>query len=115
MSDVCPIKNCGYGSNMRQFDEEVARPLNLQTTRSNKSEGAHRDMYGFSVDEELARLRRAVQETKCASPESLPDLYKFITEAFVNIDEHLLREGDIPRTWWSAATSTEALSEALSA
>ena len=101
----CPIPGCGYASNMRQFDEEVCRPLNLKTTRSHANEDAHRDGDGFDVDEELARLRRAVKEAKSDSSKAL--LLEFIVEAFGNIDEHLLREGDLPRTWWAAASETE--------
>lgn len=106
MSISCPDPGCGYASNMRQHDAEVCRPLNLETTRSHASEDAHRDMDGFDADEELARLRRAVVEARSLSPEENPALYRFIAESFANLDEHLLREGALPRTWWSAAGET---------
>jgi hypothetical protein len=92
---------------MRQFDEEVRRPLTLHTTRSHEDEDAHRDFDDFDVNEELARLRRAVKEAEDTSPAEAQDLYKFIVEAFGNIDEHLQREGNLPRAWWAAASETE--------
>lgn len=89
---------------MRQFDEDERRPLVLQSTRSSKNEDARRDFDDFDVDEELGRLRRAVKEAREASPQERPDLYKFIVEAFENLDEHLLREGGLPQTWRASLT-----------
>jgi hypothetical protein len=92
---------------MKQFDEQMCAPLNLDTTRSHENPDAHRDMDGFDVNEELARLRRAVKEVETAAPGENLELYKFIVEAFSNIDESLRREGDLPRPWWAAAGNTE--------
>lgn len=100
---ACPEPGCGYNANMNGFDEALRRPLNLQTTRSHLSEDAHRDMDGFDENEELARLRRAVKETERVSPEENPDLYRFIAEAFGNIDENLRRLGPLPEAWKGAA------------
>jgi len=99
MTESCPIPGCGYASNMRQFDEEVCRPLILQTTRSCANADACRDMDGFDVDEELARLRRAMKEARRTSPEDSPELYRFVAEAFENVDEYLLRQGTPPSSW----------------
>jgi len=104
MPECCFVPGCGYDSNIRQFDEELRRPLILQTTRSCEGADAHRDMGGFDVDEELARLRRAVRETEHVSPEESPELYRFVTEAFGNVDEHLRRLGSLPETWCSGTT-----------
>lgn len=107
MDIPCPVPGCNYNSNMRQFDAELCRPLDLHSTRSDANVDAHRDMDGFDVGEELARLRRAVKEAECVSPEESPELYRFIVEAFGNIDESLRREGDLPRAWWAAASETD--------
>ena len=95
-------KECEYSVNIRQFDEELRRPLKLTSTRSNENEDARRDMDGFDVDEELARLRRAVKEVESVKPKQELKLHRFIAEAFANIDEHLLRLGDLPEMWKSA-------------
>ncbi len=99
LNEACPVSGCGYSSNMRQFDEEIRRPLNLKTTRSHESVDAHRDMDGFDEDEELARLRRALAATTSVAPGEDQELYAFIAEAFGNIDEHLRRGGKPPRAW----------------
>lgn len=99
----CPVAGCGYNDNMREYDAALARPLNLKTTRSNASGDAHRDMDGFDQDEELARLRRAVEETKSVSPTENPALYQFIVETFGNIDEQLQRLGPLPHAWVGSA------------
>lgn len=104
MSDPCPVPECNYNSNLRQYDEELCRPLILQSTRSNEDVDAHRDMDGFDVDEELARLRRAL-----VVEEKTPEVCAFIVEAFMNIDESLRREGDLPKAWWAAARTTADL------
>ncbi len=96
---TCPEPGCGYNANMAGFDEALRQPLNLQTTRSGQSEDAHRDMDNFDVDDELARLRRAVKEAKTVSPKQSPELYRFIAEAFGNIDESLRRLGSLPEAW----------------
>lgn len=89
-----------YNANMRAYDEARRRPLNLKSTRASKEdEDAHRDMDGFDVDEELARLRRAIKETETVAPGDNPALYRFIAEAFDNIDENHVRSGPIPRSW----------------
>ena len=100
---ACPIPECGYSANMAEFDEALRRPLDLNTTRSHESKDAHRDMDDFDEDEELARLRRAVKETETVSPEENPELYRFIVEAFGNIDEGLRRLGPLPKAWRGAA------------
>ncbi len=100
---ACPIPECGYSANMAEFDEALRRPLDLNTTRSHESKDAHRDMDDFDEDEELARLRRAVKETETVSPEENPELYRFIVEAFGNIDEGLRRLGPLPQAWFGAA------------
>lgn len=94
----CP-EACGYSANMAGFDEALRQPLNLQTTRSGQSEGAYRDMDNFDVDDELARLRRAVKETENVCPEENPELYRFIANAFANIDESIRRLGAMPEVW----------------
>jgi len=99
----CPVSGCGYNDNMRGYDAALARPLNLETTRSNASGDAHRDMDGFDQDEELARLRRAVEETKGSAPDDRPQLFRFIVEAFSNIDEQLQRLGPLPHAWVGSA------------
>ncbi len=95
-------KECEYSVNIRQFDADLTRPLKLTSTRSNKNEDARRDMDGFDVDEELARLRRAVKEVESVKPKQKLKAHRFIAEAFANIDEHLLRLGGLPETWKSA-------------
>ncbi len=100
---ACPIPECGYSANMAEFDAALRRPLDLNTTRSHESKDAHRDMDDFDEDEELARLRRAVKETETVSPEENPELYRFIVEAFGNIDEGLRRLGPLPKAWRGAA------------
>ena len=99
----CPVPGCGYNENMRDYDAALARPLSLETTRSNANVDAHRDMDGFDEDEELARLRRAVAEAKRVSPTENSDLYRFIAEAFGNIDELLQRLGPLPHAWIGSA------------
>lgn len=72
------------------------------TTRSNASEDAHRDMDGFDLEEELARLRLAIQ---AGTLESMA----FAREAFNNIDEHLVRHGELPKSWsYHACPNPEA-------
>jgi hypothetical protein len=56
-------------------------------------------MDGYDENEELARARRAVSEAEHINPADNPDLYKFIVEAFRNIDESLRRLGPLPRSW----------------
>ena len=46
------------------YSEALKQPLNLTSTRSHDGADAHRDMVGFDPDEELARLRRAVDELR---------------------------------------------------
>lgn len=67
----------------------------FETTRSDENEDAHRDMDGFDVDEELARLRLALKSK--ASSASM-----FALEAIANIDEHLTRGGPLPKAWADA-------------
>lgn len=114
----CPVPTCGYNANMRELDAQLARPLVLQSTRANTSADAHRDFDHFDVNEELARLRRAVHEIKqtlaqdglCIyhklwqkSPEApLLKTLAFVAEAFDNIDENLARLGPLPKAWASA-------------
>ncbi len=105
---ACPIPACEYSANMAEFDAALSRPLDLKTTRSDQSEDAHRDMDGFDKDEELARLRRAVKETETVSPEENPELYRFIAEAFGNIDETLCRLGPLPKAWKPRETLGDA-------
>lgn len=93
------MSECEYSVNTRQFDKTLRRPLKLTSTRSNEDEDAHRDMDGFSVNEELARLRRAVKEVESVKPERELRLHRFIAEAFANIDEHLRRLGQLPEAW----------------
>ena len=89
-----------YNDNMKVYDKARGRPLNLKSTRASKEdEDAHRDMDGFDVDEELARLRRAIKEAETVTPGDNPALYRFIAEAFANIDEHLIRLGSTPHGW----------------
>lgn len=82
---------------MKAYDEARRRPLNLKSTRASKEdEDAHRDMDGFDVSEELARLRRAVKESETVTPGDNLALYRFIAEAFANIDENYIRLGPSP-------------------
>ena len=99
----CPVDDCGYNDNMQEYDTALACPLNLKTTRSNANPDAHRDMDGFDQDEELSRLRRAVWEARHVPPWENPGLYRFIVEAFGNIDERLQRLGPLPHAWVGSA------------
>ena len=103
---ACPA-SCGYGARMAVFEEALGRSLNLETTRSSRSEDAHRDMDGFDVDEDLARLRRAVREAEGSSPKENPELYGFIAEAFGNIDESLRRLGSLPEAWTGTGAGSD--------
>lgn len=118
----CPVEGCGYNENMRVLEEAQARPLVLESTRSHAGEDAWRDMDHFNLDEELARLRRAVHEVREAmlykppgsgrhqpwrirksaiedEAQSIATLLAFIAMAFDNIDENLVREGPLPTPW----------------
>lgn len=110
----CPVVGCGYNHNMRVLEEAQESQLILESTRSHEDEDAHRDMDDFDPDEELKRLRRAVHEVRGmqCGPHYCPwevdaevphtrvcALLAFITEAFDNIDERLVREGPLPRAW----------------
>ncbi|KKN65747.1 hypothetical protein LCGC14_0478860 [marine sediment metagenome] len=97
------MKDCGYNTNMALHDIALGRPLNLNSTRSNANPDAHRDMDGFDLNEELARLWRALHEAKLVKPEDSPELYTFIVEAAGNIDENLRRLGPLPKAWIGSA------------
>lgn len=70
-----------YNDNVRVYDEARQRPLKLKSTRASKEdEDARRDMDGFDIDEELARLRRAIKEAETVTPSDNPAVYRFIAE-----------------------------------
>lgn len=107
---------------MAELGAAQERPLILESTRSHAGEDAWRDMDGFDLDEELARLRRAVHEVRThylpdrrprymawvlrrlAGAEHAFDLLGFIAEAFTNIDETLVRLGPLPRAWFGSSS-----------
>ena len=96
----CPVTACGYNANMKLYDAARARKqIILDTTRSKTNSDAHRDMDGFDVNEELARLHRALKSVEALTPQELPEFYAFIAEGFANLDEHLLRLGALPKAW----------------
>jgi len=68
------------------------------STRSKKSEDAHRDFDGFDVDEELARFRAAVSRGDVTNA----------VELAKNIDENLSRGGPIPVAWLGVGCETMA-------
>lgn len=65
------------------------RETKITSTRSNASVDARRDFDGFAVDEELARLRRALRDGQ----------WRAAAELTANIDEHLSRGGSLPVAW----------------
>lgn len=122
----CPVEGCGYTHNMNELEATQERPLILESTRSHRNEDAWRDTDHFNLDEELARLRRAVHEVRTnflAQPrprhlpwvlnrclfsddfvDSMRGLLGFICEAFDNIDENLVRLGPLPRAWFGSSS-----------
>ncbi len=87
----CP-KSCTYAAAEKERSNPKPKKRVFVTTRSNESEDAYRDMDGFDLEEELARLRLAMRA-------STLDSMTFAREAFNNIDEHLVRQGKLPRSW----------------
>jgi hypothetical protein len=88
------MKNkCSY----YDYATDAERPLILTSTRSNTNDDAHRDFDEFDVNEELARLRRALREDMTAAVST------FIASATTNIDEWLTRGGGMPDAWRTAA------------
>jgi hypothetical protein len=75
------------------------RPILLASTRSHADDDAHRDFDQFDVNEELARVRRALHE------EATPAVTNFIATAFSNIDEWIVRGGPLPKAWKEKRTS----------
>ncbi len=92
---------CNY-NNMCIYDTALEKELNLESTRSNANTDAYRDMDGFDVDEELARLHKALDVAEGCAPEVYPTLFEFIEVAVRNIDESLRRMGTLPRAWSGA-------------
>lgn len=69
----------------------------IVSTRSNESEDARRDFDGFSVDEELQRLRLALRDGQ----------WRAAGELAANLDEHLSRGGSLPVAWLGPACMQE--------
>ncbi len=94
------------------YDAREAERLNpkpnekdrFTSTRSNESDDAHRDMDGFDVNEELARLRSHLLH--CAEDRTLSAMHQaFIAvEMMSNIDEYLVRGGPLPKAWAERAS-----------
>lgn len=85
--------SCGYHAREDERQHPKPRQRVLKSTRTGKpGSDTHRDMDGFDVDEELARLRLALRRPSVLDPATA----RFIREAFRNIDEHLVREGTLP-------------------
>jgi hypothetical protein len=153
----CPVRGCGYNRNTREYDEALAAPIVLESTRSHNGADAHRDMDGFDPDVELARLRRAVESVRAVLRGKPTDVFAdvvptdderlavlraeaaedphfldwlranplvtgdsrtldgataqalvFIAHAFDNLDEHVRREGALPRAWLPPQTPSLA-------
>jgi hypothetical protein len=87
---------CDYDAREDERQHPKPKQRVLTSTRVGKpGSDAHRDMDGFDVDEELARLRIALQRPTVLNPATAG----FIREAFRNIDEHLVRGGTPPTAW----------------
>jgi hypothetical protein len=86
---ACQAAGCGYGAAAAE-----------RVTRSHAGEDAHRDFDGWDIDEELARLRVALQAVKGWNIRFAEHL-AFVLEAIENIDEHLTRSGGrgLPKAW----------------
>ena len=124
----CPETDCSYNTNTSELEKAQKSELNWESTRSHDGEDAWRDGDGFDLDEELKRLRRAVHEvrTKFRTPgprhipwhidiqkvmdgrETVASLLAFISEAFDNIDNNLIRQGPLPQAWMGSSSVTEA-------
>ncbi len=89
----CPEEGCSYNEHMTELNAARDRPLVLVSTRSCANDDAHRDFDQFDVDEELARLRRALRG------EATLTVSKFIATALGNIDEWIVRGGPLPKAW----------------
>lgn len=76
---------------MEDEEDHVARSIDkaIVSTRSNTNEDARRDFDDFDVDEELARLRRALRNGQ----------WRVAAELTANLDEHLSRGGSLPVAW----------------
>jgi len=61
----------------------------ITSTRSNKNADARRDFDGFNVDEELRRLRDAIELKQ----------FEVAAELAANLDEHMSRGGNLPKEW----------------
>lgn len=120
------MSECGYDTNMRALGEAHTRPLELESTRSHSGEDSWRDMDRFDLDEELSRLRRAVEEVRLMNPgqfkrhkkwiirtlseeekQKALKLLAFIAMAFDNIDENLVRLGPLPKAWMGSSSVTK--------
>ncbi len=64
-------------------------PATIVSTRSNANEDARRDFDDFDVDEELLRLRVALQDGQ----------WRIAAELTANLDEYLCRGGSLPVAW----------------
>lgn len=100
----CPPQ-CGYGARQDQLDAPTPKERVFNSTcapmNGDPDNDAYRDMDGFDVDEELARLRLAIREPMFVGPKATK-LARFVAEAFHNIDRSLVREGDRPQAWLAA-------------
>lgn len=98
--DHCPVDDCPYPERAEAFEYPKPKRDILESTRSRKSEDAHRDFDDFDVDEELARMRRASRLIRMSTyAETTRQATAFICEAMVNIDEWIVRGGNLPAAW----------------
>jgi len=104
---TCPVKGCSYPKREEERGHPKPKKKIYASTRahgkfphSKAEEDAYRDFDGWDVNEELARLRLAIQDL-CASDdlEKADSRLLFIINSFSNIDECLTREGDLPDAW----------------
>lgn len=95
--ETMPTNPCpdDYNYDARESERLNPQPRErvLRSTRApTENVDAHRDFDGFDVDEELARLRLALNDGSMVAS-------AFIREAFANIDAWLVREGTSPKGW----------------
>jgi hypothetical protein len=100
----CPVKRCSYSEREEERRHPTVRIATYKSTRASvRREDVRRDFDGWDVNEELGRLRLAIMDL-CSSDEwdvASPSV-TCIVDLFSNIDESLVREGDLPDAWREA-------------